>query len=100
MVDLSRIVGFDWDEGNTLKSAEKHSVSQAEAEQIFVDERLLVADDVKNSQREPRYQALGRTIEGRLLHVTFTLRDSQTRIRVISARSASRKERGHYESKA
>lgn len=100
MADLSQIIGFDWDEGNSLKSVEKHSVSQAEAEQVFADERLLMADDVKHSRHEPRYQALGRTIEGRLLHVSFTLRDGRTRIRVISARSASRKERGHYESKA
>jgi len=100
MVDLSQVIGFDWDDGNSLKSAERHSVSQAEAEQVFADERLFVADDVKHSQQEPRYQALGRTIEGRLLHVTFTLRDSQRKIRVISARNASRRERGHYESKA
>lgn len=98
MLDLSQIVGFDWDDGNSFESVEKHSVSQAEAEQVFADERLLLADDVKHGPR--RYQAMGRTIEGRLLHVTFTLRDNRTKIRVISARSMSRRERGYYESKA
>jgi uncharacterized DUF497 family protein len=97
MLDLSQIVGFDWDDGNTFKSAEKHAVSQAEAEQVFADIRLLVTEDVKHSERESRYQAMGRTVGGRLLHVTFTLRDNQTRIRVISARSMSRKERAYYD---
>jgi uncharacterized DUF497 family protein len=100
MLDLSQIVGFDWDDGNSLKSAEKHSVSQAEAEQVFADSQLLIADDVKHSQEEARYHALGRTFDGRLLHVTFTLRDRQTRIRVISVRNMNRKERDRYEQEA
>jgi uncharacterized protein len=100
MLDLSQTIGFNWDEANSGKSASKHSLSRAEAEQIFFDEQLLLADDVKHSQDEPRYHALGQTIEGRLLHVTFTLRDNQTRIRVISARDANRRERAAYAQKA
>jgi len=100
MIDLAQIVGFDWDAGNWSKSAEKHSVSQAEAEQVFADGQLLIAEDMKHSEDEAHYQALGRTVEGRLLHVTFTLRSYQTRIRVISARSMNRKERAYYEQKA
>jgi uncharacterized protein len=99
MLDLSPIIGFDWDEGNRLKSAEKHSVHPAEAEQAFADSRVLIADDVGHSQNEARFQALGSTIGGRLLHVTFTLRENGTRIRVISARNMNRKERTHYERK-
>ncbi len=84
MIDLTLIVGFDWDDGNRSKSAEKHSVSPAEAEQVFTDARLLIAEDVKHSEDEARYQAMGRTVSGRLLHVTFTLRNGQTTIRMIS----------------
>jgi uncharacterized protein len=98
MPDLSQIVGFDWDDGNTRKSTEKHSVAQAEAEQVFADARLIVAGDVRHSQDEARYQAMGRTLAGRPLHVTFTLREMK--IRVISARSMSRKERAIYEQEA
>jgi uncharacterized protein len=43
------------------------------------------------------YHALGKTIEGRRLHVTCTLRGSGKLIRVISARDMSRKERNHYD---
>ena len=100
MLDLSQTIGFDWDEANSGKSASKHSVSRAEAEQIFFDEQLLLADDVKHSQDELRFHALGQTIEGRVLHVTFTLRDNQTGIRVISARDASRRESAAYAQKA
>jgi uncharacterized protein len=100
MLDLGQIVGFDWDAANSRKSTEKHKVSQAEAEQVFADTRLLISQDVKHSQDEARYQALGQTIDGRPLYVTFTLRHNQTRIRVISARDMNRKERGYYEQEA
>jgi uncharacterized DUF497 family protein len=92
MLDLGQIAGFDWDDGNSLKSADKHSVSQVEAEQVFADGRFLFADDVKHSQDENRYHALGRTLENRLLHVVLTLRANGTKIRVISAREMNRKE--------
>jgi uncharacterized protein len=99
MLDLSQIAGFDWDDGNSIKSSEKHSVPQSEAEQVFPDGQLTIADDVKHSQAEARYQAMGRTFTGRLLHVTFTLRESGTKIRVISARGTNRKERAIYDQK-
>lgn len=91
------MTGFEWDEGNSRKNAEKHGVSQSEAEQLFFNEPLLVLEDSRHSQRENRYHALGKTDDGRLLHVTFTLRDDGTLIRVISARDMHRKERSIYE---
>jgi uncharacterized DUF497 family protein len=85
MLDLERIEGFDWDEGNTRKSAEKHQVSQGEAEQIFFNDPLLITEDTGHSNREPRLHALGHADSGRLLHITFTLRNDDRLIRVISA---------------
>lgn len=99
MLDFARITGFEWDDGNGRKSSDKHAVSQAEAEQVFTDARLIVAPDDKHSMAEPRFHALGTTSTGRLLHLTFTVRDDGTRIRVISARAASRRERAIYEAK-
>jgi uncharacterized DUF497 family protein len=100
MIDLARIVGFEWDDGNLHKSLDKHGVDQTEAEQVFLDERLIVSDDVGHSEAEIRYQALGATFGRRRLHVTFTLRADGTLIRVISARDMSRKERAQYENQA
>lgn len=97
MIDWKRVTGFDWDEGNFRKSAEKHDVSQAEAEQLFFNEPLLIVPDVVHSAVEVRLHALGKTDDARKLHATFTLRHQGTKIRVISARDMSRKEREYYE---
>ena len=96
MIDLAKITGFDWDEGNARKN-EKHDVSTAESEQIFFNVPLLMLADEKHSGMESRFHALGKTDEGRLLHIAFTLREAGEKIRVISARDMHRKEREIYE---
>jgi uncharacterized DUF497 family protein len=96
VIELDRVEGFDWDEGNARKSAEKHNVSQAEAEAVFFCDPLVVVPDPRHSQAEPRYHALGKTADGRMLHVVFTLRRQETLIRIISARDMHRKERTIY----
>jgi uncharacterized protein len=85
---------FDWDAANAEKNWIAHGVSPAEAEQVFFNKPLLVADDVKHSGQERRYYLLGQTDEGRLLFVAFTLR--RNKVRVISARDMSRKEQKIY----
>jgi uncharacterized protein len=97
MINLEQITGFDWDGGNARKSADKHDVSQAEAESIFFGDPLILIEDSGHSKIERRFNALGQTIQGRTLHVTFTLRRNGTLIRVISARDMNRKERQFYE---
>jgi len=96
MTDLTDITGFDWDEGNARKN-EKHSVSTAESEQVFFNAPLLVLEDFKHSNQEPRFHALGKTDENRQLHITFTLRQAGEKIRIISARDMHKKERVIYE---
>ncbi|MFZ3084885.1 BrnT family toxin [Rhodoferax ferrireducens] len=96
MLDLNKISGFNWDDGNARKN-EKHGVSMAEAEQVFFNAPLLLLEDGAHSQQEPRIHALGKTDEERALHITFTLRSSGALIRVISARDMHRKERAIYE---
>jgi hypothetical protein len=96
MIDLTRIADFEWDDGNARKN-DKHGVSTAEAEQVFFNEPLLLIADIKHSQGELRFHALGKTDEGRTLHVTFTLRNNGERLRIISARDMHRKERTIYE---
>jgi len=96
MLNLTNIIGFDWDDGNDRKN-DKHGVSMSEAEQLFFNDPLLLLEDAKHSQKESRIHALGKTDEGRMLHITFTLRKKSTLIRVISARDMHKKERANYE---
>lgn len=97
MIDFKKITGFDWDAGNERKNKEKHNVSKSEAEQVFFNQPLLVVEDSKHSNTESRLHALGKTNGYRRLHLTFTLRNEQSLIRIISARDMHRKERVIYE---
>jgi uncharacterized protein len=97
MGPLEKITGFEWDSGNEQKNA-KHGVTPAEAELVFLNEPLVVLDDPKHSDVEQRFHALGQTSEGRMLHISFTVRTSK--IRIISARDMHRKEQIIYEQEA
>ena len=97
MVDLSHVTAFEWDSGNETKNA-KHKVTCLQAEEIFSNAPLWIMDDFAHSATEERARAIGMTNEGLILVVAFTLRGGGTKIRVISARIASRKERMEYES--
>ena len=100
MLDLARIVGFDWDDGNARKSLDKHGVSQKEAEEVFLDPHLRLLVDEKHGGDEKRFHAYGQDAAGRKLQVSITLRGNDTLIRVISARPMSRRERASYEEDA
>ena len=100
MDDIERLpgcTGFQWDKDNIEKNWRKHKVSPVECEQVFFN-KAFITEDVKHSQREKRYYALGLTDDKRLLFVSFTIRKSL--IRVISARDMSKKERKIYEEQA
>jgi uncharacterized protein len=97
MIEWTRVVGFDWDAGNARKSADKHGVTQSEAEQAFFNQPLLILEDDRHSFAEARFHALGCTDDDRRLQITFTLRREATLIRVISARDMSARERLAYE---
>ncbi len=86
--------GFDWDEGNRDKNWEKHRVSNSECEEIFFNQPLIIHFDEKHSDMEVRFYALGLTDLCRKLFVVFTVRN--TKIRIISARDMSKKERKIY----
>lgn len=87
---------FVWDEGNLLKNLQKHNVTVQEAEEMFVNEPFTTSvDAVHSTAKEKRYQALGQTKADRRLFTAFTVRDRK--IRVISIRDMSRKERAVYE---
>jgi uncharacterized protein len=87
---------FEWDDGNRTKSLDKHEVSCEEAQEIFeqTEDSFLLGEQVSPPVDEPRYGIIGGTRAGRLLFVCFTIRSSK--IRVISVREMSQKERGIY----
>jgi uncharacterized DUF497 family protein len=91
---LSKCEGFEWDDGNIDKNWLKHTVSPAECEQLFFNRPLVIQGDLKHSELEKRFYALGQTDSKRTLFIVFTVRNN--RIRVISARDMSRKEREVY----
>ena len=91
---LSQCEGFEWDDGNINKNWLKHTVSPAECEQLFFNRPLAIQGDIKHSEAEKRFYTLGRTDSKRTLFIAFTVRNQ--RIRVISARDMSRKEREVY----
>ena len=91
---LKGIRGFEWDEGNSGKNEQKHGITDREAEEIFFNKPLIIGRSLKG-EPELRNAALGKTYGSRLLAVVLTLRSK--RIRVISARPMSRKERKLYE---
>lgn len=96
MIAFDAVVGFDRDAGNARKN-DKHGVTQAEAEEVFLHRPLVLAPDIAHrSFAETRFHALGVTGSRRRLHLTFTLRGHGTLIRVISVRDMHRKEKAIY----
>jgi len=96
--DVNALIGFDWDSGNKEKNWEKHRVDYRECEEAFFNKPLLISEDAKHSFHEQRYYVLGVSDAGRELFLVFTVRNNK--IRVISARDQSKKERRLYEQQA
>ncbi|MBI1910116.1 MAG: BrnT family toxin [Deltaproteobacteria bacterium] len=91
-------ITFDWDQWNIQKNEEKHGVSALEAESCFYDDKVRIYQDLKHSAfSEKRYLLYGKSLEGRVLMIGFTVRKGK--IRIITARPSSRRERRIYEAK-
>ncbi|MGC8554737.1 MAG: BrnT family toxin [Candidatus Acidulodesulfobacterium sp.] len=92
---LKECNGFDWDKGNELKNWLKHNVTKQECEEIFFNRPLIVASDQMHSVYEERFYCLGNTNMKKKIFLVFTLRNNK--IRVISARNMSKKEKEAYQ---
>jgi uncharacterized DUF497 family protein len=97
VITLPAVLSFEWDRGNEQKNWLKHKVTGEEAEEAFDDERRLILEDIKHSEKEARYVLIGTTEKGRMLFVVYTLRNDNTTVRIISARDVNRKEVQFYE---
>ena len=88
-------IAFEWDKGNIDKNLKKHKVTNQETEETFSNNPFVISEDIKHSRKEKRFQALGKTNKGRLLFLSFTIRNDK--VRIISIRDMSKKEKIMYE---
>jgi uncharacterized DUF497 family protein len=86
---------FEWDADKAAKNLRKHGVQFEEASTVFFDALSATGQDPDHSLDESRSVIFGLSSEGRLLVVSHT--DHGDRIRIISAREATRTERKLYE---
>ena len=86
---------FSWDRWKAAGNVEKHSVTFEEAASVFRDPLAVIFDDDLHSEEEYREVIMGHSERNRLLIVSFTERDDI--IRIISARTAKKRERDSYE---
>lgn len=89
-----------WDDAKAQSNFLKHGVSFAQAATVILDPLALTVFDAEHSEAEERWFTLGQTSDGRLLAVAHTyqmLETNITRVRLVSAREATRLERQQYE---
>lgn len=90
-------IKFEWDKNKNEINKQKHKVSFDEAKTVFYDEEALIIDDPEHSQEEERFIILGFSAKANLLVVCHCYRASDSVIRIISARKATKTEREQYE---
>ncbi|HPA44655.1 MAG TPA: BrnT family toxin [bacterium] len=87
---------FLWDERKNVSNQRKHGVSFEEAQTVFFDESAFEYDDPDHSEEEERFLMLGLSCRLRILVISYCFSSQEERIRIISARKATRKESRIY----
>ena len=90
------LYSFDWDENKNRINLEKHGITFEEASTVFFDDRAILFDDPEHSIDEDRFLLLGMSETAKVCIVCHCYRESDTVIRIISARQATRKEEQRY----
>jgi len=90
------ILNFEWDENKNSINKKKHHISFEEARTVFYDEDALLIEDPEHSETEERFIILGNSLSANLLVVCHCYRQSETVIRIISARKATKNESRQY----
>lgn len=88
--------GFEWDLGKAQTNKEKHGVSFEEAATVFDDLHARVIQDPDHSYEEERFIILGLSIKMNVMVVCHCVREITGKIRIISARKATKKEESSY----
>ena len=87
---------FEWDQRKEKANVEKHGVSFEEARTVFYDENAIQFYDPDHSDEEDRFVLLGLSLKPQVLVVCHCFRESETVIRIISARKADKDEEPEY----
>lgn len=87
---------FEWDPEKNEINKMKHQISFEEAKTVFYDDEAKVIDDPEHSEEEERFIILGLSKKANLLVVCHCYRASETTIRIISARKATKSEAKQY----
>ena len=90
------MITFEWDENKNEIKKKKHKISFEEAKTVFYDEEALLIEDPEHSSEEERFIILGLSKKANLLVVCHCYRASETVIRIISARKATKTEEKQY----
>jgi len=89
-------IAFAWDRRKARSNLVKHGVSFEEAQTVFLDESARLIDDPDHSDDEERFVMLGHSFQARCLIVSHCYRESDSVIRLISARRATAHEEEVY----
>lgn len=90
------MIRFEWDNNKNEINKKKHKISFEEAKTVFYDSEALLIDDPEHSKDEERFIILGFSEKANLLVVCHCYRASETVIRIISARKATKNEKMQY----
>lgn len=87
---------FEWDETKSTSNEKKHGVFFEEARTVFYDENAIQFYDPHHSEEEDRFILLGLSFKPQVLVVCHCFRESETVVRIISARKADKDEEREY----
>ncbi len=89
-------ITFEWDDKKAKSNLKKHGIAFEEAQSVFYDDQAIQFWDEKNSKKEDRFLMLGLSNKFRILLVVHCFRESESTIRIISARKATKNEMKEY----
>lgn len=90
------MIMFEWDDNKNKINIEKHKIAFEEAKTVFYDDDAVLFDDPDHSEEEERFLIIGFTIKSRPCIVSHCYRESDSVIRIISARKATKNEERQY----
>lgn len=89
-------LNFEWDENKNQINKKKHGLSFETAREVFYDEYAILFDDPDHSIDEDRFLIIGQIRSEQICIVSHCYRDNENRIRIISARRATKNEQKAY----